>query len=59
MMTPSPPATLFAVNQGANETLWSNVQRFVHIKCQTIGLIEDSVIDAAKEGLLHGPLQRK
>lgn len=32
---------------------------FVHVKCQAIGVNEDSVIDAAKEGLLHGLLRRK
>lgn len=37
----------------------SYVQRFVHIKCQDIGLSEDSIIDVTKEGLLHDPLRRE
>lgn len=47
------------MRQGANESLQSCVRRFVHVKCQAVSLSEDSIIDMAKKGLLHGPLWRK
>lgn len=50
---------LFAVRQGTNESFRSYVRRSVHVKCQAVGLTEDSIIDTPKQGLLHGLLRRK
>lgn len=49
---------LFSIKQGPDETVRSYVQRFVHVKCQAVGLSEASIIDAAKEGLCHVPSTR-
>lgn len=50
---PIMPEHLFAVTQGTTETLRSYVKR------QVCGLSEETIIDAAKEGLWHGLLWSK
>lgn len=50
---------LFAIKHRAMESLRSNIRRFVHIRCQAVGLSDDSIINAAKQGLRPSPLRRK
>lgn len=47
------------MKQGAKESLRSYFCRFIHVKRQSIGLNDDLIIDAAKQSLRPGPLQRK
>ena len=54
---------LFAVKQQPSESLKNYMRRFVHVRCQAKGLSEDTIIDAAiqgiRGGLLAGKLTRK
>lgn len=50
---------LFAVKQQPDETLRSFIKRFIHVKCQDSEVSERTIINAAQQGLLHGPLREK
>lgn len=50
---------LFVVKKGAKESLRSYVRRFIHVKCHAVDLSDDSIIDAAKQGLRPELLRKK
>ena len=47
------------LKQQPTETLQSYMRRFIHIRCQAKGLSEDTIIDAAIQGIRGGLLTGK
>lgn len=51
---PMMAGSLFAIKQRPEESLWDYFRRFKAAKSQIRGLLDSTIIDAAKQGVLKG-----